>query len=583
MAAQPTPPDEAKTQPKPSPQAGAEGNGYGNGAPPKSAPSKGAPAKNPQATQPQAKPAARKPIPRTKDNRPSGGAAGAPKPLPKGQEPKGHLREELEELSQQGGLMLALREWARQAPSWLTSMVVHVVVLLILGLLWLPLQTNDAPQIDAKNLNEIEEIEEIQEEILEEIPEINPSEMVEAVETSSEVETFEPVESIDTSAAAMDVDLAEINSDQKLLDGNLLKKIGQATGGDLSGRGDPNAKKRLLTAGGGNEASERAVGLALQWLANHQLPDGSWCFDHRFGPCQGRCGDPGSIGKENRNGATGMALLPFLGAGNTHKKGKYSKNVYMGIRYLTSQMKPDGSLHEGGSNMYGHGICAIALAEDYAMTQDKTLRGPAQAAINFIVAAQDPVGGGWRYQPRQAGDTSVVGWQLMALKSGHMGYLAVPPRTVAGCNNFLNSVQSESGAKYGYTNPGRGPATTAIGLLCRMYMGWRKDNGALHRGVEYLSAMGPSTGNMYYNYYATQVLHHFEGPEWEKWNEVMRDFLIDTQEQDGHEKGSWHFKQGHHDRGGRLYNTCMACMTLEVYYRHLPIYRKQAAEDDFDE
>ena len=39
---------------------------------------------------------------------------------------------------------------------------------------------------------------------------------------------------------------------------------------------------------------------------------------------------------------------------------------------------------------------------------------------------------------------------------------------------------------------------------------------------------------------------------------------------------------GHGARvGGRLYNTALATMILEVYYRHMPIYAQQAAEDDF--
>ena len=68
---------------------------------------------------------------------------------------------------------------------------------------------------------------------------------------------------------------------------------------------------------------------------------------------------------------------------------------------------------------------------------------PAQAALNFICSAQDPVGGGWRYEPRQPGDTSVVGWQIMALKSGYMAYLDVPAATVKKAFDFLDSVQSE--------------------------------------------------------------------------------------------------------------------------------------------
>jgi hypothetical protein len=128
------------------------------------------------------------------------------------------------------------------------------------------------------------------------------------------------------------------------------------------------------------------------------------------------------------------------------------------------------------------------------------------------------------------------------------------------------------------------PATSAIGLLCRMYFGWKKDNPALARGVERISQRGPSTGaqsDMYYNYYATQVMRHWEGEEWTKWNNVMRDFLIESQARKGPETGSWHFDESHGDVGGRLYNTSLATMTLEVYYRHLPLYQKASTEAEF--
>ena len=110
------------------------------------------------------------------------------------------------------------------------------------------------------------------------------------------------------------------------------------------------------------------------------------------------------------------------------------------------------------------------------------------------------------YRPKEPGDTSVVGWQLMALKSVHMAYLKVPPSCVAGTSKFLDSVQTEYGAKYGYATPGAKHTTTAVGLLCRMYLGWKKDNEALAAGAKYLSDIGPKPTDMYYNYYATQVM-----------------------------------------------------------------------------
>ncbi len=327
------------------------------------------------------------------------------------------------------------------------------------------------------------------------------------------------------------------------------------------------------------------MALALEWLAKHQLRDGGWSFNHNRCPqCNGQCRDPGRLDENARNGATAMALLPFLGAGQTHTEGKYQDVVKAGLYYLVAHMQIDpskgGSLHDPAGRMYSHGLASIVLCEAYAMTHDKGLYEPAQLAINFICYAQDPVGGGWRYNPHDRGDTSVVGWQIMALKSGHMGYLRIPPEVVQKAYRYLDTVQANSGAAYGYTDPGTGPATTAIGLLCRMYLGWTHDEPALQRGVATLSKMGP-TSNAYYNYYATQVMRHWEGEEWEKWNNVMRDKLVNSQATQGHEAGSWKPAGHHSERGGRLYETSMSTMILEVYYRHLPIYRKQSTEEDF--
>ncbi|HTN73663.1 MAG TPA: prenyltransferase/squalene oxidase repeat-containing protein, partial [Pirellulaceae bacterium] len=361
---------------------------------------------------------------------------------------------------------------------------------------------------------------------------------------------------------------------------DLAKEIGAVGATGITGRGAAERGK-LVNANGGSDGSEVAVARALKWLALHQRPDGSWNFDHRNGPCKT---NPGGL-TNGLNGATGLALLPFLGAGQTHKEGDYKANMKAGLAYLVRSMKVKngnmGDLTDGGT-MYTHGICSIVLCEAYAMTNDKDLMIPAQAALNYIVYAQDPVGGGWRYAAKQPGDTSAVGWQLMALKSGHMAYLNVPPATIKGASVFLDSVQADSGSGYGYTNVGDAPGTTSVGLLSRMYLGWKKDNAALQRGVARLSKAGPSKTNMYYNYYATQIMRHNGGDEWKKWNDVMRDQYVNSQAKAGAETGSWYIPGDHgSERGGRIYCTAMATMVLEVYYRHMPIYGKAAAEDDF--
>ncbi len=112
----------------------------------------------------------------------------------------------------------------------------------------------------------------------------------------------------------------------------------------------------------------------------------------------------------------------------------------------------------------------------------------------------------------------------------------------------------------------------------RMYRGWPKTDGRILRGAEYASRSGPSPNDVYMNYYVTQMLFHLEGPLWEKWNPAMRDQLIREQSQTGHEEGSWYFDQPLNQIGGRLYTTALSCMTLEVYYRHMPIYSKIKTE-----
>lgn len=486
------------------------------------------------------------------------------------------------ELVERRGFDAWLHSALLMVPSWLVSMVVHMIVLLVLALIWLPTENKDnrgpltVANQEEENLDTLDELED---------------EPLDQIDVTADLSTPDlPVEVVeaplgfadDMEAAQVAVELSEFGVEHAPRS-DLLATVGTYTGDALSGRGN---RAGLVARYGGTPASEKAVAAALKWLALHQCPDGGWSFDLSQVPtCRGQCRNSGREA-EARIAATGLALLPFLGAGQTHKTGKYTDTVKNGLYFLAGRMKVSpqgGSLHEKGGRMYSHGIASIALCEAYAMTRDRGLYDRAQLAINFICYAQDPVGGGWRYEPRQAGDMSVVGWQLMALKSGHMAYLQVPPATIVNASRFLDAVQTNSGANYGYTGPGNGPATTAIGLLCRMYLGWKKDNPALQRGVAWLSQHGPSTGkaNMYYNYYATQVMRHWEGPEWKKWNEVMRDFLVQSQATKGHEEGSWYFGGQWSDRGGRLYDTAMATMTLEVYYRHLPIYRTQSVEEDF--
>ncbi|MFO1064250.1 MAG: hypothetical protein U0892_10330 [Pirellulales bacterium] len=480
----------------------------------------------------------------------------------------------------------------QEAPSWLISLVVHVAVLMLLAAFqWEHVQ--DVISILDAGSSTIPSESESLENFDIQGPDELAAPMADAQLPDQSSEVSSSVALPDVSAVAS----ISVSTDAPVMT-NFVEGIvpssalsaGAATrlSSSLSSRSSAR-KGEMLEKYGGNAASEKSVAAALKWIAAHQARNGGWTFGHSS-VCRGQCKDDGDI-PQATNAATALALLPFLGAGQTHIEGSYKDTVKKGLAFLIANMKVNGaeqtgSWHEPGGNMYSHGLASIAICEAYAMTRDPDLLQPAQLAINYIVAAQHPQGGGWRYSPKQPGDTSVVGWQLMAMKSGSMGNLAVPIETFRKANNFLDSMSLNNGAYYGYDKPTSQAvnmkATTAVGLLCRMYMGWPKDHPGMKEGVAALSKFGPSVEDVYYSYYATQVLRQHGGPEWERWNTVMRDGLIKAQSTEGHSAGSWYSGAGHNVKGGRLYCTAMSTMILEVYYRHMPLYSEKSSDDEFE-
>jgi len=471
------------------------------------------------------------------------------------------------------------------------SMLVHIVALLSMALVVTQTPEKEKPrEIVSTAAEAVEEFEEFSEQPIDQPVSDAPQSNEPVVPTTdvSVVPDVQVVASADAiEAAPLAVELTDFGSETAPAT-DLASSMGAVggTGGGFGGRA--NASKIAAASGGGAD-TEQAVDRALKWIAMHQMPDGGWSFDLTKCPsCQGQCSHSGEGMGKDRCGATAMALLPFLGRGYTHREGPYKAQVEQGIAFLAGlSIKGKGNVYQpgGGGNLYSQGLAGIALSESYAMTQDPRLQVPTQLALNFIMDAQDPRGGGWRYGPKQPGDTSAVGWQLMALKSGNMAYLQVNPLTIKKAVEFLDSVQAEDGAFYGYTDPGKGPGTTAVGLLCRMYLGWKKDHPGLQKGVAHLAKLGPSK-DLYFNYYATQIMHHFEGDMWIAWNNKMKGLLLKNQARQGHEAGSFYdgVDGGHGAHSaGRLYCTALSTMILEVYYRHLPIYKNQSVDEEFKE
>ena len=351
--------------------------------------------------------------------------------------------------------------------------------------------------------------------------------------------------------------------------------------------------------------TEEVIERGLVFLARHQAADGSWHLDEFSQQHEGYPAEPVSVRSDTA--ATALAALAFLGAGYHHQNYQYRKVVGSALDFLVNNQNPRGELYvaqDKESNrvaaLYSHALATIALCEAYGMTQDPNLRDPAQKALDYIVDTQHPEQGGWRYTPGIGSDTSVTGWMMMALKSGELANLEVPGKAYERIARWLDLAQASRTEPHLYRyNPfapdtdeqrhGRRPtgSMTAVGLLMRLYMGWRRDDQRMIAGADYLMdnlpEMGTARNNLrdtYYWYYATQVMFHMGGTYWEAWNSQLHPLLVETQVTEGPLAGSWNPRLPVPDRwgphGGRLYVTTMNLLSLEVYYRHLPIYEETA-------
>jgi hypothetical protein len=216
-------------------------------------------------------------------------------------------------------------------------------------------------------------------------------------------------------------------------------------------------------------------------------------------------------------------------------------------------------------------MATLALAEAMAVTRDPRLKPFVERAVAYTVAAQHS-GGGWRYQPGDLGDMSQFGWQLMALKSAELAGVRVPELTKQRAQRFLETMAS--GRNRGlscYRSGERASRTmTAEALLCRYLLSPTTAQATCDEATTFLLQELPTSGapNVYYWYYGTLAMRFSGGPAWQRWNQSLQQELLTTQRHDGALAGSWDPDRVWGGYGGRVYQTSLAALCLESYYRY---------------
>jgi len=495
-------------------------------------------------------------------------------------------------------------EVKKAVPAWIISVVLHLVVLGLLSLIVYAAKVEtEEPAIKTTALPPPPKEEEKKLE-----RDIKQTDMPLDVEVESDkpspvnelevpVEEFSKEEEND---ADVPKGREEAKADSEMGGSGAFMAIGAGGGSSgMFGSRTGGGKKRALGRFGGSKGSESAVDAALKWFKKHQSPNGMWDADGYPANCteNPKC-EPSTehTGEDGDNAGSAYAILCFLGAGYDHRMpSKYKATVKKGLDWLVSVQKPDGSF---GRN-YEQGIATMALAEAYAMSNDPALKDPAQKGMDLILSrqAKDKTGGyglGWDYQaPNLARmDSSVTGWCVMALKSGAAGGLNIgngmegAKQWVEGAWKAANPnfkpadpYKDESGFPYTWNGDAGtvegAPSRACIGALCAVFLGHKADDPMLNSLANYVMAHNfPQRYpmNTYYMYYNTLAIFQVAGERWEKWNKTVRDMLIDAQRKDaGCFDGSWDPDGTGVTSKMRIINTAYCCLSLEVYYRYLPV------------
>ena len=504
-------------------------------------------------------------------------------------EPVDERERELEALTRQSLTASLVRRSLQMTPAWLVSFLLHLIAILILAIIVLG---NNSPFDQTIVLSSFLDSSrtpggEIRVE--------NPDDRV--------ADDLLPPPDVDVRDPAMKAILKNAARDARELTNDPLpavplpdletvrENITHRRSSNMSfAARDPRVRSEIVKQEGGTTLTEAAVARGLRWLASVQNRDGSWSLlRYEYSRRSNNKGDARG---------TSLALLPFLGAGQTHEFGKYKETVAKGLAWLINNQKRNGDLRINAmesNGIYAHAQATIVLCEALAMTGDEQFREPAQKAIQFIEDWQHREGG-WRYRKRSAGDTSIHGWQMMALQSASAAKtgLNVDQATMRLADYYLDSAACRGKSKIGnrpygslycYYPSGHTsdhldptPSMTAEALLCRMYLGWERNDPRLRAGIRWLNQNhfpDVDEKDVYYWYYGTQTMHHYGGEAWEKWNQQMRAILVATQKRRGKYAGSWeHEDDKWGERAGRIYTTALSICILEVYYRHLPLFDK---------
>ena len=179
----------------------------------------------------------------------------------------------------------------------------------------------------------------------------------------------------------------------------------------------------------------------------------------------------------------------------------------------------------------------------------------------------------------------------MAMRSGQVAELNVPQSAFKDAARLVRSMKARDGLQYGETSPiDVSQAATAFGLysqcgaghtpahrVCNRCPREDEDNHAEARGSNTWSTAGLTKNNYVYNLFATIFLHTAEVKSGTLGTAKCARQVILSQVTEGDKRAVGGTAEDlRAAEGGRLFQTSINTLTLEIYYRYFPPYKIDA-------
>ena len=292
----------------------------------------------------------------------------------------------------------------------------------------------------------------------------------------------------------------------------------------------------------------------------------------------------GGAGTDDLDATTGIALLAFLGHGETPASPEFGRTVEMGLNHLLASMTATNSpVLKGRPPAFGHAITTWAVCEGYNLTQIVAMQPAVEKGLAVILKGQKP-SGLWdgNYSPNGGGDDIDVSvWQVFALNSGlmmgsHEGLRGALSKASGAMKIVLGAKPDKgllAGAVFCCQLCGEGQSPTcrsALNDLATMTLDWKN----------------PVYNDPFFRWYlTTQAFFHKGGEHWKRWNNLFVPQLVEHQivakEPKGQNIGYWD-SPGGGELYGRVYATALSILMLEVYQmpRYLPYFESPPSKSE---